>query len=268
MIKRAFSLYQCQSCGFYYVENPETDYSLIYDRNYYQGRGADQSIDYIYEFEHHQSTVRNYEWQGIAEIASHFLKNLEGKKWLDYGCGTGGLLRYGEHNHQLEMFGFDQGWAVERAQAAGMKILQEESLECHLQSFDVITAIEVLEHCLDPISELQRIKSLLKPGGLFFYTTGNSQPFEDNILNWPYFAPEIHISLFQPRTMAYALKQCGFKVEDGYFIPGLEKLIRYKVLKALHFKDMSIVERWLPWAALARIVDKKYRISQYPIARA
>lgn len=268
VIKRAFSLFHCQTCGFYYVDNPETDYGLIYDQNYYQGRGADQSIDYVYEFEHHQSTVRNYEWQGIATIASHFIKNLEGKKWLDYGCGTGGLLKYCEQNYKVAMFGFDQGWAVERAEAAGLRILPEEALENHHQSFDVITAIEVLEHCLDPISELRRIRSLLKPGGLFFYTTGNSQPFEGNILNWSYFAPEIHISLFQPKTMAYALEKCGFQVEEGYFLPGLEKLIRYKVLKVLNFKDMSFTEKWLPWPALARLVDKKYRLSEYPIARA
>ena len=249
------------------MENPETDYKLIYDHNYYQGRGADQSVDYIYEFGHYQTTVRNYEWQGIAAIASHFYKNLEGRRWLDYGCGTGGLLRYCEQKHNVEMFGFDQGWAVEQAQAAGLRILQEETLESNLQSFDVITAIEVLEHCLDPIAELQRIRSLLKPGGLFLYTTGNSQPFEKNILNWPYFVPEIHISLFQPRTMSYALKLCKFEVEEGYFLPGLEELIRYKVLKALHFKDMSFTEKCLPWAALARLVDKKYQISAYPIAR-
>ena len=267
VIKRDFSLFHCRVCGFYYVENPETDYSLIYDHNYYRGRGADQSIDYIYEYEHYQTTVRNYEWQGIATIASHFLKNLEGKKWLDYGCGTGGLLRYCEQKYNAEMFGFDQGWAVERAKAAGMRILPEDSLESHHQSFDVITAIEVLEHCLDPIIELQRIRSLLKPGGLFFYTTGNSQPFEEKILSWPYFAPEIHISLFQPKTMAYALKACRFQIEDGFFLPGLEELIHYKVLKALGFKDMSYTEKWLPWAALARLVDKKYQISAYPIAR-
>lgn len=249
------------------MDNPETDYSIIYDINYYQGAGADTSIDYIYEYEHFQTTVRNYEWQGIAAVASNFLKDLEGKKWLDYGCGTGGLLRFCEQNHKVEMFGFDQGWAVERAQAAGMRILEEETFESHLHSFDVITAIEVLEHCYDPINELRRIRSLLKPGGLFFYTTGNSQPFEDKILDWTYFAPEIHISLFQPRTMVYALKSCGFKVEEGYFIPGLENLIRYKVLKALNLKDMNMAERCLPWKALAHLVDKKYQISAYPIAR-
>lgn len=189
------------------------------------------------------------------------------KKWLDYGCGTGGLLRFCEQRYNVQAYGYDQGWAVERAKAAGMRVLSEDTLASHLQSFDVITAIEVLEHLLDPISELQRIRSLLKPGGLFFYTTGNSQPFEGNIMNWPYFVPEIHISLFQPKTMVYALNACGFQSESGCFLPGMDQLIRYKVLKALRYRDMGFTEKLVPWAALARLVDKKYQISAYPIAR-
>ena len=267
MVKRAFSLSHCPGCGFYFVDNPDTNYESIYDLDYYQGRGADPMIDYIWESENPQTTVRNYEWQGIAAVAQHFVKNLKGAKWLDYGCGTGGLLSYGARTYGAAMFGFEHGWAAERATQAGLSILSERALKEDGLSFDIITAIEVLEHCFDPISELRLIRQLLKPGGLFFYTTGNSQPFQGDILNWSYFQPEIHISLFQPKTMDYCLKTCGFKVEDGYFLPGLDQIIRYKILKNLGLKSMNIFEKCLPWPVLSRLVDGQYKISAYPIGR-
>ena len=74
-----------------------------------------------------------------------------------------------------------------------------------------MTAIEVLEHTLEPLAELRRIRKLLRPGGLLFLTTGNAAPFASDLLRWSYIIPEIHISFFEPSTLEYALHAAGFR---------------------------------------------------------
>jgi SAM-dependent methyltransferase len=266
-VKRSFSLFRCSACDFCFVIDPETDFACLYDEDYYKGDGADPLVDYAYEVNHFESTIRNYEWQGITEVIEHNWGSVSEKRWLDFGCGPGGLVRYLSNRLGVDAFGFDHGYGAQLAKRQGIKILSEHELSRCEHYFDIITAIEVLEHCLDPLAELMSIKRLLKPGGLFFYTTGNSQPVIERILEWDYFVPEIHISLFQPKCMKIALETCGFKTQEIGFNCGFESIIRYKVLKALRFKTMNRFENLIPWHSISRIIDLKYRLSSFPVGR-
>ena len=107
---------------------------------------------------------------------------------------------------------------------------------------------------------------VLKPGGLFFYTTGNAQPFRGRLPSWQYVRPEIHISFFEPDTLAHALKMTGFRPEFKGFLSGFTDIIRFKALKNLHRRQRSLFEQALPWALLARLLDRKLHITAHPIA--
>ena len=131
--------------------------------------------------------------------------------------------------------------------------------------FDVITAIEVLEHLVDPLAELRRIRSLLADGGVFFYTTGNAAPYRNRLNRWRYVIPEIHVSFFEPRTLELALRKCGFDAEFRGFLPGYEDVIRFKILKNLGRKRRSPLEALVPWNLLSRAVDRRFGITAHPI---
>ena len=266
-IQKSFALFACRHCGFYYVEDACSDLEQIYDRRYYDGAGADPMIDYVFEIAHRQTTIRNYEWQGVADVLASTFGDLVGARWLDFGCGNGGLVRYGNEQCGAEVIGFDEGYSCRLAMDNGVRILERSELDSYRGCFDIITAIEVLEHCLDPLVDVRLIRTLLKPGGVFFYTTGNSQPFANNILKWPYFIPEIHISLFQPTTMEFLLRECGFGVEQRGFVDGFDSIIRYKILKNLRLKTMNPAERLLPWPFISEVVDQKLKLSAFPIGR-
>ncbi len=263
-VKRNFTLRHCQTCGFYFVENPELDFQKVYDEAYYDGRGADPLINYNHEIESFSTTVRNYEWLGITKYVQSCLGKLDGLTWLDYGCGTGGLVRFCNENLPVKAHGFDQSLVTEKAL---IPVLSEAELEKCQGTFDVITAIEVLEHCIDPLTEFAKLRRLLKPGGLLFCTTGNTAPFESTILDWSYYVPDIHVSLFQPKTLKYCLEKSGFRAENYGFQPGFESIIRFKVLKVLKMREMNILEKMVPWSIASKIIETKFKLSDFPVGR-
>jgi SAM-dependent methyltransferase len=123
------------------------------------------------------------------------------EKLLDFGCGSGGNMRF-FHSKGFDVFGVDQS-AVDIARckvripekAAQFLTISPESFEDDLWfpnvTFDVITAFQVLYYLSNSDLEL-RVRSLhrmLKPGGIFIATMMSksswyydmSSPFEDGL---------------------------------------------------------------------------------------
>jgi SAM-dependent methyltransferase len=266
LAERDFGLRRCPSCGFAFVDPPWTDFAAIYSDDYYAGRGADPLVDYVTELEHPDRTVRQYEWRGIHDRVRSLIALAPGSRWLDYGCGTGGLVRHLRAASDYDAVGFEQGWSVPRLRQNGIPTIEQEGdLELARGSFDVVTAIEVLEHVVDPVDELRRMRALLRPGGLLFVTTGNAAPYASKLSTWSYVIPEIHISLFEPRTLALAMRNAGLRPATPGFGPGWQDIIRFKVLKNLRRRTVSNLDRVLPWTALARLADHRYRLSAHPV---
>ena len=152
--------------------------------------------------------------------------------------------------------------------SAGSRSSPTRRLAALRGTLDIVTAIEVLEHVVDPLAELAKIRSLLRRDGLLFLTTGNAAPHRDKLPAWGYVIPEIHVSLFEPRTLATALERSGFvPIYPGY-APGWDDIIRFKILKTLRIKSTNAVERMVPWPLVSRFVDWRLRPSAQPIGRA
>ena len=265
---RAFVLLRCLTCRFAFVENPWLEYDKIYDAAYYEGRGADPLVDYHFELADPRATIRTYEWRGILEIVGGLAKLDASTRWLDFGCGNGGLVRHLRETLGCDAVGFEQGGIVPAARARGIPILEPRELAAREGSCDVVTAIEVLEHTADPLATLREIRRLLRPGGVFFYTTGNAAPQRDALLAWSYFIPEIHISLYEPSSMEEALRRSGFEPRRVGRLPGWDKIVAFKVLKNLHVRRRRAVLDLVPWRWLAGAVDARYRLSEFPVAYA
>jgi SAM-dependent methyltransferase len=246
------------------------DFERLYNEDYYRAKGADPLTDYMFELEHPEASIRIHELRGIVEAVSSVTGSLAGKSWLDFGCGNGGLIRHltAVAPEAKLTAGFEEGWIAYEARRNHINVLSESELGKLSGSFDVVSAVEVLEHVLDPVETLSRIKKLLKPGGLFFYTTGNSGPFRRNLLKWSYIVPEIHVGFFNLKSMSVALERAAFEVQHGRYLPGFEKIIRFKILKNLGATRDSPLFNLVPWSVVSKLVDMKYRMSQLPMARA
>ncbi len=104
------------------------------------------------------------------------------RQWLlDIGCGAGlaaeALARRGH-----DVLGLDaaqEAIAVARAHAAGQGLtlayrgIAAEALLAEGARFQVVTALEVIEHVADPAAFLRTLAALLEPGGRLFVSTLN-----------------------------------------------------------------------------------------------
>jgi 2-polyprenyl-3-methyl-5-hydroxy-6-metoxy-1,4-benzoquinol methylase len=261
-----FEFVRCRDCKYTFVANPWREYEKIYSEDYYNGRGADPLVDYVYELDHPQKTVRIYEWQGIVDVVRQSMPLTAQTRWLDFGCGNGGLVRHVRQSLGCPIFGYEHGWIRDLAVERGIPFLADDAFEQAAGTFDVVTAIEVIEHVADPVAELKRIRSLLRPGGLFFLTTGNAEPHRSRFLEWTYTVPEIHVSFFEPQSLAEALKHAGFRVEFKPLAAAFEGIIRFKILKNLGVRNTATWEKMLPWGLLTRWADKKFGVTAHPIA--
>ncbi len=104
-----------------------------------------------------------------------------GSRILDVGCGAGlaaeALARAGH-----SVLGIDQAESVLKvaeahAAGAGLNLsyrrVRAEELALETERFEVITALEIIEHIPDPSALLQNLAGLLVPGGKLFVSTLN-----------------------------------------------------------------------------------------------
>ena len=238
---------------------------MLYDADYYAGRGADSFVDYIGEMEN-PKTVREYEWRGILRAVTS-LAGHQQVKWLDYGCGLGGLVRYARAQGVVDVHGYDDGFSARWMHDHGIPSMTADELSESSGQFDVITAIEVVEHLTDPVGAMTQIASLLKPGGHFFLTTGNAEPHRSHLERWSYVHPDVHIAYYEPRTLLEVYDRAGLEPVAAGFVAGLDDIIRYKVLKSMGVRNRNVIEKLVPWRLASRVVDRRHKVSAQPLAR-
>jgi SAM-dependent methyltransferase len=260
---RDFSLRRCHHCGFAFVADPWLAYDEIYDERYYAGRGADPLVDYLGELEAPDRSIRSYEWDGIGQIIRDLAGPSARVRWIDYGCGAGGLVRR-MRAAGYEVVGYESSPVAVELSRRNVPVVEAPDLPTVRESFDVVTAIEVLEHTVDPVQELRTIRSLLRPGGLLFLTTGNAAPFAARLTRWSYVIPEIHISFFEPRTLDRALRLAEFRPEQRGLGPGFNEVLKFKVLKNLRARHRSFLTDALPSRVLA-LADRRTHLRDHPI---
>ena len=151
------TLFECADCGlgFRHPIRPQSDYENLYER-------AAETVWPSGPLRPDQLRIKSL----IESRAS-------AKSVLDVGCYDGGLLnalgaRFGK-------FGVEASTrAAQVARERGVEILGSKisGLASIRQRFDVVCAVDVIEHLPDPAEFARQLLRLLNPGGLMLLSSG------------------------------------------------------------------------------------------------
>src|SRR6266540_1930934 len=227
---------RCGACGFMY-QNPQPDptwvlsaYEDVVDTRY-----DDEREGRVHTFGRELDLLARFGAPGrLLDIGSHvgvFVEVAISKGWRAEGVEP-------------------SRWAAEVARSRGLAVTcgTVEDLEAELESYDLVTLWDVIEHLPDPSAELGRLGTLLRPGGLIAISTMDVDALVARVLgrNWPWYM-QMHLYYFSRRTLARLVENAGYDVVE---VRRHRRIVRASYL-------LSRLERRLGrvYPPLARLVD-------------
>lgn len=127
---------------------------------------------------------------------------------LDYGCGTGFNLSWLSKFGQVTGADIASESLVEFQKAQGFRLVDLRADSSHLRgSFDIITALDVLEHLDDDVAGLQALATFLKPHGQVVLTVP--------AYRWLWGGEDVislHKRRYTKQTLTRACRAAGFQI--------------------------------------------------------
>lgn len=195
---------KCKKCGLIYTNPRDDDKEII--TTYQELKNP---------FYLHSRESRIAIFQRYLKIVETYVSH---GRILDVGCATGLFLEIAKKSG-WEVYGIEPSkWAVSYAQdTLNIRLGILEEVEFPREYFDVITLWDVLEHFLDPLFALCKLRQLLRKGGYIFL----SMPAIDSIYArifkryWRSLLRE-HLYYFSSDTIKKILSKSGFEVLNIY----------------------------------------------------
>jgi len=228
-----FSVVQCARCGLVFL-NPrpaDTELSTIYPTEYPSFVEEEVSSGRSPVLKLKEIFVDRLGYPSRVRTALRYVHSSnQPLRILDVGCGVGRVLSLFKQYYSgaIETVGldFDQN-ATALTRSKGHAAIQGmfEEAEIRAGSFDCIYSSHVIEHVADPKAFLKKVKSALKPGGLFFCETPNIGSVDARLLSrmgiWGGFHFPRHWTFFTPETLHRLGDSIGLDVVDTkyYMIP-------------------------------------------------
>lgn len=125
---------------------------------------------------------------------------------LDYGCGKGRLVK-GLRQFGLNAYGYEP-FVCDSEDASVLRSITEIREKVSL--IDMILLIEVIEHVTNPHELMDKLNSLLRPGGMLLLST---ELYDERRCDssWYYLNPSAgHVSIFSRVSLLHLMRSHGF----------------------------------------------------------
>ena len=209
-----FSVVKCAKCGLVFL-NPrpaESELATIYPNEYAAFVDEEVPVHRSALSKLKDSFIDKLGYPSRVRTALQYVSPANGAlRVLDVGCGAGRVLSLFRQFHQgaIETVGLDfdeNAAALTRGKGHAVIRGMFEKADIPAASFDCIYSSHVIEHVADPGAFLRKIKSVLKPGGLFFCETPNIGSLDAYFLSrlgiWGGFHFPRHWTFFTPGTLS------------------------------------------------------------------
>lgn len=131
---------------------------------------------------------------------------------LDFGAGVGHILRSLKAARPDIDITFIEANPDVAARVAGFGFAEAKRLEDATGPYDLIIAVEVIEHVDDPVGLLSAFRERLAPHGQLFYTTPCGEDRRGRHDNPAAFEDPAHIHFFTEASMREACRAAGLEV--------------------------------------------------------
>ena len=220
-IKDTFDLIKCQDCSHRFISKipDQIELNKLYE--------IDSPLVFggtIHELNQKKNFIEN-NFEDIEPQFNHWIFD-----YIDQNQGS--YLELGPGLCRLYKTFYLKGWKCQGLeQRSFIKINGiKKDIKDIENNNDVVAAIDVLEHLVDPIEMLKKVNSKIKKGGKIFLTYPHSESFKSKILKdrWSMVSPLAHIHYFSKKSTKIMLEKAGYKIlviKDYSFVE-LRRLIR------------------------------------------
>ena len=196
-------LRRCTNCGCLWAHDARRDEGVL--------RHAYERVAGSY----FESPQDNQSYAQFYKKLERFLKlHVSGRRILDVGCGDGVFLSC-----------ISDEWLRQGLEpsASGVTLARQKNLDVQQATLDtvqdkyevdVISALDVVEHVIDPHQFLESFKPHLRPGGVVLLLTGDADSYAARIAGprWSYLRWCGHISVLSRTGLRKLLQSHGFEI--------------------------------------------------------
>lgn len=199
------------------------------------------SAEFVWNTDEHTEVHRFVANPIVGQLRRHRVKTV-----LDLGCGNGSLTAH-ISRQGFAITGLDHsqtGIDLARRRYPEAQFAQHDLTNAlpfqHLQRYDAVICVEVIEHLLLPRQLLANARDALVPGGLLIITTPFHGYWKNLALalangfdaHWHPLRDYGHVKFFSRRTLSQLIKEQGFTIVDYATAGRIPQLARSMIFSA------------------------------------
>lgn len=233
-----FDILSCNKCNTQYVPAEKID-SLLYEKIYNKKiEGYDRYFEYSKIIRKKRNPLK---YLGMQEVVYYpvysFLKNKKNLKVLEIGCGYG-YLTYSINKTGNNATGIDiSKKAISFATKKFGRHYKVANITKYIspEKYDVIIAIELIEHVNSPSEFISSCIKMLNPKGKLILTTPNKDAHKKQI--WKTESPPVHITWLSKKSFLTIAKKNKLDINFvNYmnYIPRKDNILLNNILSAIN----------------------------------